>query len=97
MFSARFATSAAIAAAAHAKGALLVVAVPEVVALGLITSPGEMGADIVAAEGQSLGNGLNFGGPYVGLFATREKFVRQMPGPHLRARRWTRTAGAVSC
>ena len=39
-----------------------------------------MGADIVAAEGQSIGNGLNFGGPYVGLFATREKFVRQMPG-----------------
>src|SRR5947207_2127128 len=39
-----------------------------------------MGADIVAGEGQSLGNGLNFGGPYVGLFSTREKFLRQMPG-----------------
>ena len=39
-----------------------------------------MGADIVAAEGQSIGNALNFGGPYVGLFATREKYVRQMPG-----------------
>src|SRR5262249_14806662 len=48
--------------------------------LGLIEPPGAMGADIVAAEGQSLGNGLNFGGPYVGLFAAREKFVRQMPG-----------------
>jgi glycine dehydrogenase subunit 1 len=71
---------APIAAAAHAKGALLIVVVTEVVALGLIKSPGEMGADIVAAEGQSIGNGLNFGGPYVGLFATREKFVRQMPG-----------------
>jgi glycine dehydrogenase subunit 1 len=69
-----------IAAAAHAKGALLIVAVTEIVSLGLIRSPGEMGADIVVAEGQSIGNGLNFGGPYVGLFATRQKFVRQMPG-----------------
>jgi len=69
-----------IAAAAHAKGALLIVAVTEVVALGAIKSPGEMGADIVTAEGQSIGNGLNFGGPYVGLFACRSKHVRQMPG-----------------
>ncbi len=69
-----------IAGAAHAKGALLIVVVTEVVALGALKSPGEMGADIVVAEGQSIGNGLNFGGPYVGLFATREKFVRQMPG-----------------
>jgi glycine dehydrogenase subunit 1 len=69
-----------IADAAHAKGALLIVAVTEVVALGLLKSPGEMGADVVAAEGQSIGNGLNFGGPYVGLFAAREKHVRQMPG-----------------
>ena len=69
-----------IADAAHAKGALLVVVVTEIVSLGLLKSPGEMGADIVAAEGQSIGNGLNFGGPYVGLFATRDKYVRQMPG-----------------
>ena len=69
-----------IADAAHAKGALLVVVVTEVVALGAIKSPGEMGADIVVCEGQSIGNGLTFGGPYVGLFATREKYVRQMPG-----------------
>ncbi|MDE2163192.1 MAG: aminomethyl-transferring glycine dehydrogenase subunit GcvPA [Alphaproteobacteria bacterium] len=69
-----------IAEAAHAKGALLIAVVTEAVSLGLLQSPGEMGADIVAAEGQSIGNGLNFGGPYVGLFATREKFVRQMPG-----------------
>jgi glycine dehydrogenase subunit 1 len=69
-----------IAEAAHAKGALLIAAVTEPISLGLVESPGAMGADIVAGEGQSLGNGLNFGGPYVGLFATREKFVRQMPG-----------------
>ena len=71
---------APIAAAAHAKGALLVVVVTEAVALGALKAPGDMGADIVVAEGQSIGNGLTFGGPYVGLFATREKFLRQMPG-----------------
>jgi len=64
----------------HAAGALLIVAVTEVVSLGLVTSPGEMGADIVVGEGQSIGNALSFGGPYVGLFASRTKFVRQMPG-----------------
>jgi glycine dehydrogenase subunit 1 len=69
-----------LADAAHAKGALLIAVVTEVVSLGLIAPPGEQGADIVVAEGQSLGNGLNFGGPYVGLFAVREKFIRQMPG-----------------
>lgn len=69
-----------IAEAAHARGALLVVVVTEIVALGLLESPGAMGADIVAAEGQSIGNALNYGGPHVGLFATRDKFVRQMPG-----------------
>ncbi|HZC38905.1 MAG TPA: aminomethyl-transferring glycine dehydrogenase subunit GcvPA [Sphingomicrobium sp.] len=69
-----------IAEAAHAQGALLIAVVTEPVALGLIKSPGEMGADIVVGEGQSIGVGLQFGGPYVGLFATREKYVRQMPG-----------------
>lgn len=69
-----------VAEAAHAKKALLIVVVTEVMSLGLIKSPGEMGADIVVGEGQSIGNGLNFGGPYVGLFATNQKFVRQMPG-----------------
>ncbi len=69
-----------IAEAAHAKGALLIAVVTEAVSLGLLESPGAQGADIVAAEGQSIGNGLNFGGPYVGLFATKEKFLRQMPG-----------------
>ena len=69
-----------IAEAAQAKGALLIAVVTEPVALGAIKSPGEMGADIVVGEGQSIGVGLQFGGPYVGLFATREKYVRQMPG-----------------
>ncbi|WP_114395056.1 aminomethyl-transferring glycine dehydrogenase subunit GcvPA [Oleisolibacter albus] len=70
----------ALCDAAHAKGALVVVVVTEVVSLGLLTPPGAMGADIVVCEGQSIGNPLNFGGPYLGLFATREKYVRQMPG-----------------
>jgi glycine dehydrogenase subunit 1 len=70
----------AISAAAHAQGALLVHVFTEAVAFGAVTPPGAMGADIVAGEGQSIGNGLNFGGPYVGLFATREKYMRAMPG-----------------
>jgi glycine dehydrogenase subunit 1 len=69
-----------IAEACHDVGALLVVAVTEPVSLGLVRSPGDMGADIVAAEGQALGNGLNFGGPYLGLLATRDKYIRQIPG-----------------
>jgi glycine dehydrogenase subunit 1 len=71
---------AAIAAAAQAKGALLIAVVTEPVALGLLASPGDLGADIVVGEGQALGVGLQFGGPYLGLFGCREKFVRQMPG-----------------
>ncbi|HLB79691.1 MAG TPA: aminomethyl-transferring glycine dehydrogenase subunit GcvPA [Dongiaceae bacterium] len=69
-----------LAEACRAAGALLVVAVGEIVSLGVLVPPGAMGADIVTAEGQSLGNPLSFGGPYVGLFATRDKYVRQMPG-----------------
>jgi glycine dehydrogenase subunit 1 len=64
----------------HDRGALLIVVVTEIVSLGAIRPPSEMGADIVAAEGQSLGNALSFGGPYLGLLASRDKFVRQMPG-----------------
>ena len=71
---------AAIAEAAHAKGALLVAVVTEPVALGLIEAPGNLGADIVVGEGQSIGVGLNFGGPYLGLFGCADKFVRQIPG-----------------
>ena len=76
----RIADLTPIAEAAHSAGALLIAVVTEPVALGLIKSPGEMGADIVVGEGQSIGVGLQFGGPYVGLFACREKHVRQMPG-----------------
>ena len=70
----------ALADAAHAKGALLVVAITEAMSLGLLESPGACGADIVVAEGQSFGVPLSFGGPYVGLFATRDKYARQIPG-----------------
>ncbi len=69
-----------IAEAARAAGALTIVVTTEAVAFGLLKSPGEMGADIAVAEGASIGVGLNFGGPYVGLFACREALVRQMPG-----------------
>ena len=69
-----------LADACHAKKALLIAVVTEPVALGAIRSPGEMDADIVVGEGQSLGVGLQFGGPYVGLFGCKDKYVRQMPG-----------------
>jgi glycine dehydrogenase subunit 1 len=70
----------AAADAIHARGGLLIVVVTEVVSLGLIEAPGALGADIVVCEGQSIGNALNFGGPYVGLMATKKEFIRQMPG-----------------
>lgn len=69
-----------IAEKAHAHKALLIAVFTEPVALGAITPPGHQGADIVVGEGQGLGVSLNFGGPHVGLFACRQKLVRQMPG-----------------
>ncbi|MEM1019271.1 MAG: aminomethyl-transferring glycine dehydrogenase subunit GcvPA [Sphingomonadales bacterium] len=70
----------ALSQAAQAKGALLIISVPEPLALGAIKAPGAMGADIVVGEGQGLSVGLQFGGPYLGLFAARQKYTRQMPG-----------------
>ncbi|MGO4704713.1 aminomethyl-transferring glycine dehydrogenase subunit GcvPA [Microvirga sp. 2MCAF38] len=69
-----------IAEKAHKHGALLIAVFTEVVSLGLLSSPGSQDADIVVGEGQSIGNALNFGGPYVGLFAAKSKYIRQMPG-----------------
>ncbi len=69
-----------IAEKAHAHGALLIAVFTEVVSLGAVTPPGAQDADIVVGEGQSIGNALNFGGPYVGLFAAKSKYIRQMPG-----------------
>ena len=79
-FFGRLADHSALAQTCHAKGALLIVAVTEIVSLGALTPPGDMGADIVIGEGQGIGNALGFGGPHLGLFATRDRYVRQMPG-----------------
>lgn len=68
-----------LVAAAHERGAMVVAAV-DPISLGLLKRPGEFGVDIVVAEGQSLGTPMQFGGPYLGILACSEKFVRRMPG-----------------
>ncbi len=68
-----------VAQIAHDKGALLVTSV-DPISLGLLKRPGDIGADVVVAEGQSLGTPMQYGGPYLGIMACREKFVRRMPG-----------------
>ena len=71
---------AGLAGLAHQAGALLICAIADPLSLGLLKPPGQWGADIVAGEGQPLGNHLNFGGPYLGMLATRQEYVRRMPG-----------------
>lgn len=65
---------------AHQHDALFIIATGDPVSLALLASPGSCGADIAVAEGQSFGNFLNFGGPYLGLFAAKKEYLRQMPG-----------------
>ncbi len=69
-----------LAEMAHGAGALLVVCVLEPVSLGLLEAPGRLGADIVTGEGMSLGTGMNFGGPGLGMFGTKSQYIWQMPG-----------------
>jgi len=70
----------ALGGVVHQSGALFVVSVVEALSLGLLHGPGHFGADIVVGEGQSLGLPISHGGPYLGLMATRERYLRQMPG-----------------
>jgi glycine dehydrogenase subunit 1 len=86
---------AAIADIVHSKGALLIVSIAEAVSLGIVKPPVE--ADIVSMEAQSFGVPLGFGGPYCGVIATRDRFVRQMPGPSGRRNPRPQWHAADSC
>jgi glycine dehydrogenase subunit 1 len=69
-----------IESAVHTKGALLVSGFTDATSLGILKPAGEMGADFVVGEGQSFGNPMNYGGPYLGIFASTDKFLRKIPG-----------------
>jgi glycine dehydrogenase subunit 1 len=69
-----------IAPSIHATGALLVSAFTEATSLGILKPAGDMGADFVVGEGQAFGNPMNYGGPYLGIFASTDKFLRKIPG-----------------
>ena len=69
-----------IAEVVHNAGGIFITSTEEPLSMGMIEPPGKLGADIACAEGQSFGCGLNFGGPYLGIFAVKDKFLRQMPG-----------------
>ena len=71
---------ASVASAVHAKGSLLVSGFTEATSLGILKPAGQMGADFVVGEGQSFGNPMNYGGPYLGIFASTDKFLRKIPG-----------------
>jgi glycine dehydrogenase subunit 1 len=71
---------APVAAATHEQGALLVSGFTEATSLGILKPAGALGADFVVGEGQAFGNPLNYGGPYLGIFASTDKFLRKIPG-----------------
>jgi len=86
---------AAVEPVVHAKGALLVSGFTEATSLGILKPAGASGADFVVGEGQGFGNPVNYGGPYLGIFASTDRFLRKIPG-RLVGRRWTGKAAGGS-